>query len=249
MKSLQDVLEEYKAGTLTLEQAKEWNQEVYNKISADAMSKAEKKYNTPELQSKLDKIAELEKDKELLSKESKTRVDLEKLIDRMKAEFESEKTASSQELERTKTLLEKKESAYINKTLKEISTRLLKEIGVSKPEYASDDLVRDGKIKMLKVKKDDGSEDYEIQTDFEYNDKVLNKRVKSNFKGTENNLDDIKKAFTMLVTDETDYNRIKELYPVTKDFQNGSGVKGQGFGKNVNYDVTDPYGFKGKFKK
>lgn len=226
MKTLQEILDGYKSGTITLEDAKKWNQDLYDKLSKEAQEKAEKKFDNPEVRAKLEKIEQLEKDALLLSKESETRKDLEKLIERMKKEYDTDKEHLKNENERTKTLLEKKETAYINKVLKEKAVKILQDLGVSNSNYAADDLIRDGKLKMSKYQTESGEDDYKIETDFQYLDDVTKKMIKSNFAGTETNIDEIKKGLTILTSGETDYTRIKDLYPVTKNIGNGSGFKG-----------------------
>lgn len=225
--TLEKLLEGYKDGTISIEQAGKWHNTIITKRleRAEKQSKVKDSEKNKELEELQDKIEKLEQESSELKAGSVSQSVVDELINNLKSEYETRLSGLTDENERTKTLLAEKENAYKLKTLKEHGTRIAKKLGIANPEYAVDDLIRDGVLSMNQVEVD-GKLDYEISTNFEYDDDVLKKRVKSAYKGNESNLTEIEEAFTTLATKQTSYNRFKELYPISKEINGGSGIKG-----------------------
>ncbi len=231
MAKLIEMLDKYKAGTITFEEFQKWQAGVITKNLKTPVQSID-----PKLNEKLERIAELEKTIDSL-KNGTSKDDLQKIVDTLKKEYDLQLNSKDDEIARKTKSLDDLENKLTNKSLREIGLKIAKELGISKPEYAVDDLIRDGKLKMSKEDDGSGNISYNAMFDYEYTDNELKKKVKANFRGNESNIDELKKGFTILMTNETDYNRIKELYPIEKQISNGAGVKN---GVSFSQDVYDP---------
>jgi len=230
MLSNEELYNGIKEGKISLTDLTKWSDDVFAKVKQDYEGrKGQADSKAKDLENQL---ATLQNTYKALGETSqKEKADLNRMIESLNAQLRDYKAAADKELsgqlnnvtaerDKLKADLASLTKEFQKSKLLNIAKTITNQLKLKNPDYAAQDLIRDGILTI--------GDDGKYKLNFEYNDEKQGKLVATQ-NGTDDNLQALVDGVKILVTNKkTSYNRFGELYPEMVDVHKGSGAVGNG---------------------
>ncbi|HBD93519.1 MAG: hypothetical protein A2015_10735 [Spirochaetes bacterium GWF1_31_7] len=226
--TLKELLDGYKAGTITYDRAERWNNNNFKKALEKAKKDlAENGDDDPEKVALKDKISELQEQVQNVSADSKEAKLAKNIIADLEKQLSDKEAIAKNEIEKIKKDSESYKAKYINEFSKSALTETLRKMKVNNPELAADYIVDKKVANFEEVRDKDGNlQDIKIKLNFSYVDDKTGQNVPGIFEGNKSDTSKLEDGFRILSnSDKTSFTNFKALFPVMETVNIGSGAR------------------------
>lgn len=250
MYSNEELYNGIKDGKISLSDLAEWSNQVFGKVKKDYEDrKGNADGKVQELQSQLTTLQNTYK--ALGESSQKEKADLNNIIQGLNEQLKNYETKARSELDgqinnltaerdKLKNDFESLTKEYRQSKLLNVARNITNKLKLKNPDYAAQDLIRDGILTF--------GDDGKYKLNFNYFDDKTKAQLVSTMNGTDDDLQPLIDGVKILATNKnTSYNRFGELYPEMVSGQMGSGSSGNGLPQGESKSLEDVYkdlGFK-----